>query len=68
MAANNAVQVDDQHAVLHVLNDETIDLLEIGDVDAPLRGKILARLGVTAECEGDADGREIAESDQAGLE
>src|SRR6266545_4263084 len=68
MATDNAVQVDDQHAVLHVLNDETIDLLEIGDVNAALRREILARLGVTAECERNADGREVAESDQAGLE
>ena len=68
VTADDAVQVDDQHAVLHILNDETVDLLEIGDVNAALRGEILARLGVAAECERNADGREVAESDQAGLE
>ena len=68
VTADDAVQVDDQHAILHILNDETVDLLEIGDVNAALRGEILARLGVAAECERNADGREVAESDQAGLE
>src|SRR6266550_6943194 len=30
MAAHDTVQVDDEHAVLHVLNDETVYLLQIG--------------------------------------
>ncbi len=68
MAANHAVQVDDQNAVLHVLDDEAIDLLQVGDVDAALRGELLAGLGVAAERESDTDGGEIAEADQTGLE
>jgi hypothetical protein len=38
VAAYHTVQVDDQHAVLHVLDDQPIDLLEVRDVDAALRG------------------------------
>ena len=68
VAAHDAVEVDDQHAVLHVLDDEPIDLLEIGDVDAALRGEVLAGLGVAAERERDAYGREVAEADEPGLQ
>jgi hypothetical protein len=39
VAADNAVEVDDQDAVLHVLNDRAVDLFEVGDVDAALRGR-----------------------------
>src|SRR5439155_23834745 len=34
VATHDAVQVDHQHAVLHVLDDQAVDLLEVGDVDA----------------------------------
>ena len=68
VAAHDAVQVDDQHAVLHVLDDQPVDLLEVRDVDAALRGEVLARLGVAAQRERDPDGREVAEADQSRLE
>ena len=68
VTAHDTVQVDDEHAVLHILNDETIHLLQIGDVDAALSCQILGQLGVTAECHRDADGREIAKADESGLE
>ena len=55
VAAHDAVQVDDQHAVLHVLDDEAIDLLQVRDVDAALRGELFGRLRIAAERDGDAD-------------
>src|SRR5450631_1387167 len=68
MAADHAVEVDDQDAVLHVLDDQAVDLLEIGDVDAALRGQVLAGLGIATERERDADGGEIAEADESCLQ
>ena len=68
VAAHDAVQVDDQHAVLHVLDDQPVHLLEIGDVDAALRRELFRQLGVAAERDRDADRREVAEADEARLE
>jgi hypothetical protein len=47
-AAHDAVQIDDEHAVLHVLDDEAVHLLEVRDVDAALRSQVFGQLGVTA--------------------
>ncbi len=68
VAAHDAVEVDDEHAVLHVLNDEAVDLLQVRDVDAALGGELFRRFRVASERDGDADGGEIAESDEARLE
>ncbi|MBL0291793.1 MAG: hypothetical protein IPQ15_14325 [Betaproteobacteria bacterium] len=68
MAAHDAVEVDDQHAVLHVLDDQPVQVIEVGDVDAALGREVFGSLGVATEGYGDADGREVAETDEAGLE
>ena len=68
MTAHDTVQVDDEHAVLHVLNDEAVHLLQIGNVDAALGCQIFGQLGVPAERHGDADGCEIAKADEPSLE
>ena len=68
VAAHDAVQVDDQHAVLHVLNDQPVDLLEVGDVDTTLRREFLGLLGVPAERNRNADGGKVPERDDPGLE
>ena len=65
--ADHAVQVHHEHAVLHVLDDESIDLLQVRDVDAALRREILGRLRIRAQRDGDADGRKKAEADEGGL-
>ena len=66
--ADDAIQVDHQDAVLHVLDDQSVDLFEVGDVDAALRGKLLAGPGVAAQRECDADRGEVAEADEPGLQ
>ena len=68
VSAYDAVQIDHQHAVLHVLDDEPVHLLEVGHVDAALRGQVLRLFRVAAERDGDADRREISEPDDPGLE
>ena len=68
VAAYDAIQVDDQNAVLHVLNDQPIDLLQVRDVDAALRRKVFGEFRVAPERDGNADGCEIAKADKASLE
>jgi hypothetical protein len=67
VAAHDAVQVDDQHAVLHVLDDEAVDLLQVRDVDAALSGELFRGFRVSAKGDCDPDRREIAEADESGL-
>ena len=66
--AHDAVEIDHEHAILHVLNDEPVDLLEVRHVDAALGGQVLAGLRVAPERERDADGGKVAEPDEPGLE
>ena len=68
MSTHHAVEVDHEHAILHVLDDQPVDLLEVGDVDPTLRGEIFACFGVAAKRQRHAGGREVAETHQAGLE
>ena len=68
VTAYDTVQIDHQHTVLHVLNDEPVHLLQIGDVNAALGGEILGQLRIAAERDGDADRREVPEADEPGLE
>ena len=68
MTAHDSIEVDDEHAVLHVLDDQPVDLFEIRDVDAALRRELFGRLRVPSERHGDADRGEIAKSDESRLE
>ena len=47
--ADHAALVHHQHAVLHVLDHELVDLRHVGEIDFALRRELLARLRVARE-------------------
>ena len=68
MTAHHAIEVHHQDAVLHILDDQAVDLLEVCDVDAALRRELFAGLGVATQQQRDADRGEVAETDQSRLQ
>src|SRR4029077_6321839 len=67
VTAHDAIAIDDQYSILHALDEEPGDRLEIGDVDAALGREVFRSLGITSKCHRNADRREIAKADQSGL-
>jgi len=65
--ADNATPVHHQHAILHVADHELVHLLQVGEVDLPLRREPLARHGVLGERVREPRDREIRAGQQPGL-
>ena len=65
--ADDASLVDHHHAVLHVLDDQLVDLGEVREVDASLRRQALARDCVTREGACQERSGEVADAEQPRL-
>ena len=60
--ANDADFVDDEHAIIHVANDQLIDLLEIREIDPALHGELFTGAVEVAEQHPETGDDEIGEA------
>ena len=65
--ADHPALVHHDHAVLHVTDDELVDLLHVGQVDLALGRELLARHGVARQRVGEPGNREVGRGEQPGL-
>ena len=68
MLADHAAFIDDDKTVLHVANDELVDLRQVGQIDAARFGNLLGTARIFGEREAQARNREVAAGQQTALE
>src|SRR4030095_5694561 len=63
VAAHEAVRIDDEHTVLHILDDALVDSELVGEIEAALPGDALVGDHPLRELVGDERGGEVTDRD-----